>query len=165
MFRFAVVAMACAAVAGSWCGKYAGSLKSAGIQPSSRESRSAATKLPEITAEGINRAIAQLNKDLKTVKKSDANSHLKRRIESRIVSIQNTLRAAAAEESIHLEGWNSLKEEFVELASLLKEANLDGDTGACDYQGGCIVTTKIQCADLGGIFFPGQPCLGCLARE
>jgi hypothetical protein len=122
---------------------------------------------PVLTATGINKLIARLDADLQVVNASTAptaTAARKQVIQNRIGVIQTRLHAALINpDPSTLTGWVvDLAPRFLELSSLLKQAVPDqvGNTGACFYQGGCIVSTQAQCTVLGGDFHPGVDCQG-----
>jgi hypothetical protein len=120
--------------------------------------------LPELTAEGINGLIQQLDADLNAVQASGASPATKQDLKDRITVIKNRLTAGAAEfadgggGAAAAAGWVSgVAPLFAALAPRLHQA-MTTITGACLYQGGCIQTTQAQCQALQGTFAPGQDC-------
>jgi len=114
----------------------------------------------ELTPEGVQRLMDQLDLDLGKVEASTrASADLKKEIRTRIA----TLKGLLAEAKKDLSSWpRPLAPEFAALTPLLKRAlNLTTtQMGACRYQGTCSVMTDTQCAQLPGAFTPGKDCAG-----
>lgn len=119
---------------------------------------------PVLTGDGVRRLNARLKLELKAVQNSSASASLKSDIETRIQALDPVLQGFATDldAGAPADSWNTIVSPlFQELTPLLAQAlaiSMDGDTGACQYQGGCIVTTQTLCASIPGIFYPGQPC-------
>jgi hypothetical protein len=122
---------------------------------------------PVVTAESVQRLIIQLDADLRKVEISSAPPVGKGDLEVRIRELQHLLTKMkndlATNPTADISGWTAqIAPLFDELTPMLREAlNLTAqDTGACCYNGGCIVCTSTQCQGL-GTFKQGQPCSAC----
>jgi hypothetical protein len=127
-----------------------------------------------LTADGIKNFREKLKNDLTTVKESTADAatveaitRLTDRLDSELDQVQ--MHPALASTSGWARGISPTIKAFNEilLAAIpppatshdaLLAASSQNVTGACAYQGGCIVSTQAQCAALGGKFFPGAKC-------
>jgi hypothetical protein len=115
---------------------------------------------PPLTPEGLRALSDQLDSDLNAVTAQG----LKPQIEKRVSELKAILKQAAEDleaGTFNLNSWNTLvAPKFNALKPLFQQAfNLNtNDQGACRYQGGCIVTTAIQCSRLMGNFTPGGSC-------
>jgi hypothetical protein len=129
-------------------------------------------ELPKLNEGGVRKLKDRLDKDLAAVVTSktandalkeiigDLIKSLKKKLEATIIRMGNRRDAGTAE----ISAWVvTMAPEFRELTQDLKVALglAPTDMGACRYQGGgCIVTTRTQCDDLGGAFDPGFDCNG-----
>jgi hypothetical protein len=118
--------------------------------------------------QGIQNLYSQLNIDRGAVATAipSASDPLRMQIENHINSIQHQLQSSLDEPLVDPAAWTaSVQGEFQLLTPLLIQALGMGTippatsgSGACIYVGGCIETVEAQCANLGGVFEPGQSC-------
>jgi hypothetical protein len=126
--------------------------------------------LPDLTEAGVVKFRGALDtRDLVEVVNSNATSAVKNQVKALITSLQEKLdsvivsgrsRNDPAKLARWIKGIAPLSFELTELLDLALDLPAS-ETGACRYQGGgCIVTTRLQCEDLGGVFDPGVDCAG-----
>jgi hypothetical protein len=120
---------------------------------------------PDLTTDGIQRLITQLDGDLLTVKGSSASQTIKDTLDKLTSELTAALQQAL-NPGIDVNTWvTSLQPKFKDYIDTLaltfpyvNSMKPPPTTGACSYRNGCIQTTQPQCTVLGGIFYPGQPC-------
>jgi hypothetical protein len=121
-----------------------------------------AAPLPPLTVQGINRLIDGLKNDLAAVNASAASVQDKQNLQSQIGDLISWLKVArndfaniGALTPAWAPAFTALRTNLVQVDSALV-----ADSGACSYDGGCIVTTRDHCDQLGGSFDPGRDCQG-----
>jgi hypothetical protein len=121
-----------------------------------------AAPLPPLTVQGIDRLIVGLKNDLTAVNNSAASDQDKQNLLSQINDLISWLKVARSDFAnigalapAWAPAFTALRTNLVQVHSALV-----ADSGACSYDGGCIVTTRDHCDQLGGSFAPGVDCLG-----
>jgi hypothetical protein len=106
--------------------------------------------------------IGGLNNDLTAVTAAAISDPDKRNLQTQIVNLMSWLTVARNDLANIGAFTTAWAPAFFALRTKLKQVlpALVGDSGACSYDGGCFVTTRDHCKQLGGSFDAGVDCNG-----